>query len=237
MRVLVSDREIEEIKYSQPVGYGHEGICYLTEDDNKIVKLFFDTCKDKFKKISFSNLNNNQIAFPIDILYDKHNRIIGYTMNYINGEKLLDGFSESLLLSNLKQAYMNMRLIILNLKDIYMDDNCLENMIYDYSRNKINIIDTSRWYEKRDGHIESICDFNWQMMEALRLTINFENSKLNQDDKLHKIYLEFQESKNYIEYEKSKCLISLFLEFLLELEKKASEYKGEKVKTIKDLKI
>ena len=226
MKVLVNERDLEEIRYSRRVGVGKEGICYLPVDDNRIVKLFYDSYKSQVKQVNFSNIKNSQIAFPIDILCTTDGQIVGYTMNYLSGEKFINGFKENLSLSDLKQAYLNLRIIMLKLKNIYMDDNCLDNLLYDYKTNKINIIDTSRWYEKRGGEFESISEFNWQMMTALLTNIDFENYKLNQDRSL---------SDMYFTYKNSEQLLSIFIEFLNELELKVSEYKGEKVKTIKDL--
>ncbi len=226
MKVLVDKQYLEKLKNLKPIANGKEGICYLQVDDNRIVKIFHEW--NKSKKIYFDNLTNSQIAFPIDILYDKKDNLVGYTMHYLGGDKFINGFHEELSLQELKESYLKMRLIILQLKDIYMDDNCLENMLYDYNLKRINLIDTSRWYEKIDGHIESINEFNWQMITALLRNIDFKHYKINHDKKLFELYMTYQ----YFEQ-----IPSLFLEFLNELELKVSEYKGYKVKTINDLLI
>ena len=226
MKVLVNEREIEEIRFSKIIGIGNEGYCYLPANDNLIVKLFFDNYKEKVKHIYFSELNCSQIAFPIDVLYNSSENIIGYTMNYLSGVKFVNGFKDDLLLSDLKKAYLNIRNIILNLKNVYMDDNCLENMLYDYINNKIKIIDTSRWYENKDGQLESINELNWQMMTALIRNIDFKRYKLNHEKGLLDIYLTYQYSEH---------LLSVFMDFLSELELVVSEYKGKKVERIKDL--
>ena len=49
MKVLVSERDLEELRYSRRIGSGNEGYCYLPEDDNKIVKLFSDSYKNQVK--------------------------------------------------------------------------------------------------------------------------------------------------------------------------------------------
>ena len=225
MNVLVDRREIQEIKFSPRIGNGKEGCCYLPDDDNKIYKLFH--YYDGKRKIYFDNLSNNQRAFPEDILIDKDSNLIaGYTMYYLSGEKFINGFHEDLNLEELKKAYLEMRLIILKYKDIYMDDNCLENMLYDYKFSRINLIDTSRWYPKMDGQIENINEFNWQMMTALLRNLDWKSFKLNRDKELFELYLIYKKLEN---------ISSLFVEFLMELEKKVSEYKQTKVKTIKDL--
>ena len=61
---------------------------------------------------------------------------------------------------------------MLRQKNVFMDDLCLENMLYDSENKRINLIDTSRWFSKRDGQFESIGNFNWQMMSALLQSID-----------------------------------------------------------------
>jgi hypothetical protein len=151
-------------------------------------------------------------------------------MHYLNGEKFIGGFLENLDLQKLKEAYLKTRIIILKLKNIYMDDNCLENMLYDYQSNNINLIDTSRWYKEINGEIKSINEFNWQMTTALLENLKWKQYRLNHDKQLLDLYMEYK----YTDFE---GIESLFIEFLNELELKVSEYKGEKVKTIKDLTI
>jgi len=226
MKVLINQRELEELKYSRSIGNGKEGTCYLPEDDNKIVKIFHDW--NKSTKLYFDNLSNSQIAFPIDTLYDYSDNLIGYTMYYLGGIKFKNGFKDELDIQELKCCYLKIKDIIKSYKNIYMFDNCLDNMLYDYKLKRINIIDTSRWYEKENGYLENINEFNWQMMNVLLKTINYKQYKLNHDNRLFELYIAYQ----YLEQ-----IPSLFIEFLSELELKVSEYKGIKVKTIKDLQI
>ena len=228
-KVLVDRRYIVEIMEGNYIGFGKEGKCYFTEDDNQLVKIFHDHLSVDRRKVLFDDLNNDQIAFPNDLLIDKDtNILVGYTMYYLGGEKFVHGFRDDLNLEELKKAYLKIRLIMLNLKDIYMFDNCLENMLYDYKLKRINLIDTSRWYQKLDGHIESINEFNWQMMNSLLENIDWKHFRLNQDKQLYDLYITYKYLEN---------VPSLFLEFLNELENKVSEYKGYKVKTISDLRI
>lgn len=226
MKVLVSDKYLEKLSCLKPKGVGKEGKCYLPNNGNKLVKIFDE--EYKVEKINFVGLENSQIAFPIDTLYDKNGNLRGYTMYYLVGEKFINGFLEDLKLQDLKQVYLKTRILMLKLKNIYMDDNCLENMLYDYQQNKINLIDTSGWYQELDGEIKSINEFNWQMMSALLKNVNWKQYKFNHDKQLLDLYLTYK-------YTSFTGIESLFIEFLNELELKVSEYKGEKVKTIKDL--
>ena len=225
MEVLVSEKEIKTIKKYKNIGNGKEGTCYLTPE-GKIIKLFHSWYDDK--KIEYLNLQNKQIAFPIDYLVDINKEIVGYTMHYLNGEQLIKNCKDDLELRVLRNAYLQMRLIILKLKDIYMDDLCLDNILFDYNKCILNLIDTSRWYKKIDGQIENISEFNWQIMTTLLNTIDYSHYKLKDEKELSDLYLTYKWSKN---------LLSIFLDFLNVLEKKVSEYKGFKVLTIRDLKL
>ena len=237
MKLIINADEIKKIRNNNiEIGRGFEGICYLLDDRKTVVKLFHVLSKDT--KIEFVSKKNPQIAFPIDELYDETTgRLAGYTMNYLQGKNFYRGFNTSMEISKLKNSYLMMRIIMLKLEDIYMGDNCLDNMLYDYENNKINIIDTSRWIEKTDGHFMSICDFNWQMMLALLKTINWYNHKLNDNQfselhSLYKIYDSYIRNSNY-----SDEFISLFINFIIELEKQVSEYNGKKANTLDDLVI
>lgn len=224
MNKLVEISDLENIKKMKYLGKGKEGCCYLNERQNIVIKLFNGL--DINQKIYFDDKTNSQISFPIDILYDKKTNIIkGYTMNYLNGKNLLNGFRGDLEIKDLKKAYIKMRLIMLYLKDIYMDDLCLENMLFDYNLKKINLIDTSRWYIKYDGQIDNIKELNWQMMSALFRSKVFELSMIQQNKTINEMIRMFENDQ----YD-----VSLFLNFLNELEKYISEYKGSKVKTLND---
>ncbi|MBR3660429.1 MAG: hypothetical protein IKN63_00805 [Bacilli bacterium] len=227
MKVWIESDTLSKIRKKDKLGKpGKEGVCYLLPD-NKVIKLFHGL--EKKKKVYFDCLSNPQIAFPIDVLYDRESKLTaGYTMNYLQGESLLDGFKEDISIQEIKNAYLNMRLILLKYKDIYMDDLCLENLLYDYENKKINIIDTSRWFKENDAFVENIENFNWQMMTAILYSFRVNYTKLKQNKELNEILKQYE---NHIHD------ISMFLNFINVLERYVSEERQEKVKTIRDLKI
>lgn len=133
----------EFLSYQKPENFlnaGTEGCCYLL-DNNKVLKVYYLTCEER--KIYFDDYQNSQIAFPIEIfVINNRNLIVGYTCNYLLGNKFIEGFNDNLDIEKLRQAYLKMRLIMLKLKNVYMFDNVLDNMLYDYDHNMINLIDT-----------------------------------------------------------------------------------------------
>jgi len=225
MKYLVDKDILNRYRKYSILGRGQEGVCFELSN-GIILKLFYGLEEDK--KIFFDNLKCDQIAYPIDVLYFKgNNRVAGYTMNYLQGYSILDGLNDDLLISDLKSAYINARLVLLKQKNIFMKDLCSENILYDKTTNSFNFIDTTRWYPKYGSEIENIGNFNWQIMSSLLKSIKADYTHLKENKRLNEFLNMYQAQKEEI---------SLFIEFLLELEKDVSEFNGEKVKSLKDLK-
>ena len=242
-RILVDRDTIDEMKKGLFISRGKEGQCYFL-DENNVVKIFY--YYDRYRNIDFDNRYHEQISYPKDILIDKESKMItGYTMPYLKGQKFEYGFPKYMTLEELKNAYLDMKEIILEQDDIYMDDNCLENMLYDFKQQRINLIDTSRWYTEANGQVRSLCDFNFFMTHALLKAYQYYNSKIknnNRMQELYEIYYNYWyyqnvENRRKALYETVLPITNLFSEFLEEIETSVSEYKGEKVKTINDITI
>ena len=243
-RILVDRDTVEEMKKRPPLNRGKEGQCYYTDDPNTIVKLFY--YYDRYRNVYFDDRYHEQIAYPEDILIDKESKMItGYTMPYIKGQKFEYGFPKYMTLEELKNAYLDMKETILEQNNIYMDDNCLENMLYDSRQQRINLIDTSRWYKDYNGHIRSLCDFNFFMTHALFKVYQYYNSKIKNNSRMQELYEIYYnywcysnvENRRKSLYESLVPLTTLFGDFLGEIETMVSEYKGEKVKIINDIRI
>lgn len=243
-RVLVDRDTVEEMKKAPLIGSGKEGQCYFTNDPDVIVKIFY--YYDKYRQVHFDNRYHEQIAYPIDILIDKESKLItGYTMPYLKGQKFENGFPKYMKIEDLKNAYYDMRDIIMDLGSIYTNDNCLENMFYDVKEKCINLIDTSRWYNTLFGYVHSVCDFNFFMTHALFQVYDYNNSEIKKTKRIKELYkfydeylyYERQYSLRHANYESVKHLTTLFEDLLEEIETLMSEYKGEKVKTIGDISI
>ena len=165
--IRVNYKEIEALRYGVLVGYGKEGRCYFQEDDNLLVKLFHYFIKDR--QIYFSYLKDARISFPVDILkYEDTESVVGYTLPFLQGESLKDGFKMDTSLEKLKESFLELKELINKYKDIYMNDICLDNIFYDYDKNQFNLIDTSRWYPKVNGYRENLSNINWIFIAAVR---------------------------------------------------------------------
>ena len=243
MKVLVDKDTLLEMRKGDYLESGDEGDCYFL-DEKTVVKIYY--CLDKYRHVYFDDMYHEQIAYPIDILIDKESKLIaGYTMPYLAGEKISDSLDKFITIDDLRDAYTDLLEVFKEQEHIYAKDNCLENMLYDPKEKRINIIDTSRWYERWRGHKDSMCEFNMYMVNALLKTFDYYNDKIKKTKRLQSLYdlYEYYCSGYGIDLIKEAltseldCLVTLFGDMLEEVETVVSEYKGYKVKTIKDIKV
>lgn len=240
--IRVNCRDIEELKYGAPAGFGKEGLCYFQEDDNLLVKLFHYFFNNR--QIYFQYLKDARISFPVDILkYEDTESVVGYTLPFLKGESLKDGFKMDTSLEKLKESFLELKELINKYKDIYMNDICLDNIFYDYDKNQFNLIDTSRWYPKVNGYRENLSNINWIFIAGLTESLDLKHNRLSEDEffnKLYKIYyqykLEIIKKNNKMKYQDMN-IDGLFLEFLNNLIENGSRLSDHEVKTIKELVI
>ncbi|MBQ8472892.1 MAG: hypothetical protein IJ501_05260 [Bacilli bacterium] len=221
-RVLVDINDLDKLRRLEFLQRGKEGSCYFLNKD-EIIKLYH--IMDTRRKIYFDNLESDVISFPKDIyIYKGTNLISGYTMNYLRGEPFVSGFSKKLLLRDLKKAILDTKDEITKYPDIYMEDMCLVNLLFDYRLKMIKLIDTSMWYKKEDSLEDNIKKINMIMMTSLCRSIDWITYPLMKDKDLHDIYCMHIYGNE-----------SLPIEFLELIELKISEINGQDVKTIGDL--
>ena len=153
-RVLVNHDDLDKLSKGQLVAApGREGRCYFLTNNKEIVKIYHYL--DSKRKVYFDDLNSPNISFPKDILI-YHDYIVGYTMDYLNGQKLMTGFPKRLELEKLKQMYIEIKNIISEFDYIYMNDMCLANILIDLRYMRFNLIDTSIWYPKENSKENNI---------------------------------------------------------------------------------
>lgn len=221
--IIITYPEIMKITSQTPFLSGEEGICYFMSD-----KILFKLYKGLRKRqVCYENLKSDDISFPIDLyFYENTGLIQGYTMKYLEGVKLFSGFKPTLLIEDLVKAYKRTQKVIEDYPDIYMDDLFLRNILYDYQKNRIHLIDTSNWYDKENAVYLNLNQFTMEFMKALcDRTLEFEKHPLFERKILWELY------DMYVNQSGTK---DLFLGFLLALQEEVSKEK-EKVKTIGDL--
>lgn len=216
-KVLVDFQEIESYKKNNMCGRpGKEGTCYYLTDDI-IVKIFHIFVGNK--RVYFDDIKNDFIALPIDVYFDSMVKLeTAYTMKYLAGTGLINGFPSGARIENVKQAYINLRKVIEEYQDINMYDMCLANILYDKSTNSFRLIDTSRWYPSNNAFSKNIEQFNNCLCYSLfRHNLDWISElssvkELRELDKLHKLYENyldnnfpnFQELLDTVSYEIGK---------------------------------
>lgn len=220
-KVLVDYKRIEEIRTLKVLGRGKEGSCYLL-NDQEVIKLYHILQGNR--KIYFEGFESGNISFPKDILFYS-DRIIGYTMNYLHGEKIINGFKRELELEKLKQMYIDIRNVINDYDNIYMEDFCLENILLDYQSNKFNLIDTSRWYLKENSKDKNIMWLNKSLVYVLlRKNLECLNECQNKSKQLFELYRLY----------KLGCEVP-FLELLDVIKDDVEKKSNFKIKTLSDM--
>jgi len=217
--VLVDFKDLEKIRRLNSLGSGKEGRIYEQLDTKQLIKLYHSL--DGKRKVYFDDLVCSNISFPKEILMFS-NYVAGYTMDYLGGEKIRNGFSKDLEIQTLKKMYLEIYKIIQNYPDIYMDDVCLANILVDNLNERINLIDTSRWYLKTNSSKENLLWLDRCLIYALcQQTLDWENDNQEKSSELVKLY----------------CLYKLgkpvsFLEILEAVWFEIEEKSGVKVKTL-----
>ena len=226
--VLVDFQEIENYKKNNMCGRpGKEGTCYYLTNDI-IIKIFHIFLGDK--RVYFDNLKNEFISFPIDVFYDSIVKLeTAYTMKYLEGTTLINGFSKEIKIENVKKAYINLKKIIEEYKDINMYDMCLANILYDAKTNSLNLIDTSRWYPSNNSFLTNIEQFNNCLCYSLfRYNMSWIRKIDNLD--LKKLTNLFKTYENYLDNN-----FPNFLELLDIVSYEIEKNSDKKIKTFDDL--
>ena len=218
--IYLAPNAIDMIKKLPPVNgrNGDYGRCYFFKKDNNkkvLFKLFYPPgCEE---------------SFPIDTYYNDNQVIIGYTIPYFPGRNLWFKFNDKDEINKLIKAYYLALEILKQHPDILMTDLVFYNILYDSKTNAFYFIDTDKWEVKENGYLENIDNFTKQIMLVLTtFMLKWRDHLLHDKKELYELYCDFVYGRN---------LNGLFPEFLRILEREISEIKGEKVKTLGELKL
>ncbi len=85
---LLTTTNNNEYKLLREIGSGGEGIVYQTQEENVVAKVYYPDKitkdkQDKLKRMIDMNINIKNVAWPIDLLVDEMNNVIGYTMQQV----------------------------------------------------------------------------------------------------------------------------------------------------------
>ena len=155
LSIKITTEELKEIENSKKVGAGKCADLYKKNEE--VYKLIKQDAKRLYSKTieSLIGIKNRTCVFPNDLLVDENNQLIGYTMDYVQGTKLKDIFSQ-IPFEQMKEIINQAELGITEISEnkILFDDFHFENMMWDSEEKCIKIIDTD--FFKKDEDISSI---------------------------------------------------------------------------------
>ena len=155
LSIKITTEELKEIENSKKVGAGKCADLYKKNEE--VYKLIKQDAKRLYSKTieSLIGIKNRTCVFPNDLLVDENNQLIGYTMDYVQGTKLKDIFSQ-IPFEQMKEIINQAELGITEISEnkILLDDFHFENMMWDSEEKCIKIIDTD--FFKKDEDISSI---------------------------------------------------------------------------------
>lgn len=141
--MVINSEEIEKIKQGQLLGGGKIGEVFkLNENAYKIFKSNELQVSQKSLE-ALVKIKNNSFVFPKEMIYDKEEKLIGYEMNFINGEKLtevISGIEIEKLLAKLEELEIDTR--ELSKEGVVLTDAHQDNYFWNNKEEKIQVIDT-----------------------------------------------------------------------------------------------
>lgn len=169
--VDLAKSDISYKKYFDSTSYlrGYEGKCFIEGD--KILKFYFFS-KEKKDFIDLSVYHSPYISFPINY-FEIFGKIVGEEMPYFNKLKINESINIETDLQLLKQNYVNILKEISKFKELYMDDMCKVNILY--NENGFSLIDTSRWQMRDINNSRQVSNealFNEYLMDRVSEVLN-----------------------------------------------------------------
>ena len=140
LSIKITTEELKEIENSKKVGAGKCADLYKKNEE--VYKLIKQDAKRLYSKTieSLIGIKNRTCVFPNDLLVDENNQLIGYTMDYVQGTKLKDIFSQ-IPFEQMKEIINQAELGITEISEnkILFDDFHFENMMWDSEEKCIKI--------------------------------------------------------------------------------------------------
>lgn len=224
---------------------GGQGQCFHDRSNNKVYKIFNDFFYEEedfnYEEediLKFSNIINGTYIWPIDII-TVDNKVVGYVTPYIKGISL----------DKINPLKINLSSLIYDLKTVYEDNIIISQngiVAYDvmynilYGKNGINIIDTDEYnlnyFGRSYEEILKINNRNINFAFKVFIVDNYFNEFVTQFSELREMYEDLDlESRIFIINLQKK--LSEFLGFELNYLKDALNFKNKKKIKEKDLKI
>lgn len=146
--------ELSEVERLEKIGQGKCADIYRKDKEAyKILKDNSDSRKFYSKEMlqKLVGIKTELCVFPNDIIEDKDGKLLGYSMDYIKGNKFYDVFKKiplEKLIQELKVAENDIKEIAD--KKVIFEDMHFDNIMWNEEKNTIQIIDTD-FFDKSEG--------------------------------------------------------------------------------------
>lgn len=201
--IYISKKDLDVFSKAKLLGSGKEGKCYFNID-NDLIKIYHN---DKHPaSVNYVGYNSIYISFPKKVYCDKETKeVLAITLPFFQGNKLVDGLSLDISIANLLEAREVLAKELVKFPNIYMEDLCLDNILYNEETNRFYLIDTGLWYDLPNSAVLNQTTIDLNLSFALTKIVSWlsEYPNLYQENpKLHYFYHSSRHSKyvNFLEY-------------------------------------
>ncbi|MBQ9181689.1 MAG: hypothetical protein IJ134_03555 [Bacilli bacterium] len=165
-----------DIKCLPIIGIGNEARCYKYK--NIVLKIYHNRKDLNKEQICFlSQFNTKNIIMPKDLIYDRQNKLIGYTKNFVEERKNVRKINNINLISELKNIRNEVDLLSSN-NILLADCGNLDNILYD---GHIRFIDSGYYtIEKNDTYLRNIQMINLVIYYLLFDTFFYDDGDLKE---------------------------------------------------------
>lgn len=139
---------------------GGEGVVYK-KGNNELIKIYHKKEMDKKQEQKLRALKAlkscKNVMFPKEIVYNKDNQFIGYTMDFVKDSETLDSYLRGIIIKKYQPTRLDLVKICIRIseiardlhsKDIFMGDWNLKNILINPKTFEINFIDTDSFQTK-----------------------------------------------------------------------------------------
>lgn len=238
MKIYVKEKEIIIPDDKKEIGKGSEGIVYRI--GNTTYKIYYKNALEDYfgKKKKYHEylmtLNTKQIILPTESIYDEFGEYIGYTAQYVKGNKVnktgLGSLKKEDIIKNLDILEEDIR--NLSKKFVIMADVKPYNYMFDKKEKKMTIIDPGRYKSfalttREDNLTQNNQQFQELIFELIREDIS-SNKTINTKRKQFELAKLLKQ-----QFEDSKTTLTDFFDFVLKDNETILDYAEKQKRYIK----
>ncbi len=213
----------ENIENKKHLGSGKMADVYRDEENNKALKIYKEGENVPRIEPKLLEMENDGFVFPEELVYDKEDNLVGYSMEYVDGTELMSCI-DNLSLDKIQDCISELEKEVDDVSEngVTMFDSHEGNYFWDKENEKIKIIDTELYNVVENKSVESN---RRNVDETLGVVIGLDKGSLS-------TYINNNFAEEMLEAKKSGKDISTS-EMLTKIKEKVGE---DKIETLGDLK-